>query len=122
MTDSIKSWIEERRAIHSAAPGEAWSNYGTPPFEVYDSTKYADGDMGEMLAETRALKVSHAITDAHNMFPRALDALNKVLELHRKERHEYGGWMCTQCTRNHPVPYPCATVQAIEGAINGERG
>lgn len=81
----IKSWIEERRAIHAAAPGEAWSNYGTPPFEVYDSTKYADGDMGEVLAETRALKVSHAITDAHNMFPRALDALEAVLKVHRAD-------------------------------------
>lgn len=83
MTDTVKSWIEERRAIHAAAPGEAWSNYGTPPFEVYDSTKYADGDMGEVLAETRALKVSHAITDAHNMFPRTLDAIEAVLKVHR---------------------------------------
>lgn len=127
MSDA-KSWIEERRATHAAAtPGKAWSNYGTPPFEVYDSTKYADGDMGEVLAETRALKVSHAITDAHNMFPRALDAIERVLELHKPFEWSFGFETIRSCracaemgAEQDCARWPCATVQAIEGAINHE--
>lgn len=120
MTTDIKAWIDERRAIHAAAPGEAWSNYGTPPFEVYDSTKYADGDMGEVLAETRALKVSHAITDAHNMFPRALTALEAVnAQIGRMEAdaNTYGdGGHDLAC--DALFAYVMTLRQAIEGEIN----
>ena len=58
--------------------------------------------------------------------PRALTALEQVLELHRPEAFEDGysmqsGFMCESCydpDKNEWVEWPCATVQAIEGAIN----
>ena len=63
---------------------------------------------------------SVAVVDAHNMFPRALTALEQVLELHRRavdifEPAEF----CAACsTDKRTVAWPCATVQAIEGETN----
>lgn len=82
--------------------------------------------------------------DSVRMFPRALDALNKVLELHKPVKHRE--WMgpvwrdqtgsdwrektaCEECTRlvnkyvewDHEktyIEYPCPAVQAIAGEIN----
>ncbi|VEW13539.1 Uncharacterised protein [Brevibacterium casei] len=135
MTDTVKSWIEERRAIHSEGTGVLLRN----PYELNREYDLWDED-------------AEAIADAHNMFPRALDALNKVLELHKPifyyehedscmntdedhcaERHvefdlgEYycedlptGEEACDSCydDEGERVAYPCATVRAIEGAIN----
>ena len=58
--------------------------------------------------------------------PRALTALEQVLELHRPEAFEdaysmQSGFMCESCydpDKNEWVKWPCPTVQAIEGAIN----
>ena len=52
--------------------------------------------------------------DSVRMFPRALDALNKVLELHVKGYETAGAHWCSECE----TKWPCSTVQAIEGAIN----
>src|SRR5699024_1149687 len=52
--------------------------------------------------------------DSVRMFPRALDALNKVLELHVKGYETAGAHWCSECE----TKWPCPTVQAIEGAIN----
>lgn len=85
MTDTVKTWIEERRAMVGF---DGWT--------------------------------SDQITKAG--LPRALDALNAVLELHRRavdifEPSEF----CAACsTDQRTVEWPCATVQAIEGAINHE--
>lgn len=84
MTDTAKSWIEERRA-----------------------------DDARLIPAARAQV-------AVKFLPRALDALNAVLELHRRavdifEPLEF----CAACSTNQrTVEWPCATVQAIEWAIN----
>ena len=83
MTDTVKTWIEERRAA-------------------------------------RAPNSTLSVSDAHNNLPRALNALQAVLGLHRRavdifEPSEF----CAACsTDQRTVEWPCATVQAIEGAIN----
>ena len=87
MTDTVKSWIEERRAAMDEAT-EALTPDGCEP---------------DFLG-----------------LPRALNALNKVLELHRRavdifEPSEF----CAACsTDRRTVEWPCATVQAIGGAVN----
>ena len=93
MTDTVKSWIEERREVQRAARGES----------EFDQT-----------------------LDSVRMFPRALTALEQVLELHKPEAFEdaysmQSGFMCESCydpDKNEWVEWPCPTVQAIEGAIN----
>ena len=93
MTDTVKSWIEERREVQRAARGES----------EFDQT-----------------------LDSVRMFPRALTALEQVLELHKPEAFEdaysmQSGFMCESCYdpgKNEWVEWPCPTVQAIEGAIN----
>ena len=91
MTDTVKAWIEERRAAR-----------------VPNSTL--------------------SVSDAHNNLPRALSALDSVLGLHvPKTRYglDYysGQYPCVECNMSdqeglNPTPWPCPTVQAIEGAIN----
>ncbi|MFE1082462.1 hypothetical protein [Brevibacterium sediminis] len=92
MSDTVKSWIEERRAIIHGA--------------------------------REAIRPAEAIDLGLIDLPRALDALNAVLELHHGERDEYGCWTCRFCShiQQTKILHPCATVRAIEGAINGERG
>lgn len=56
--------------------------------------------------------------DTEVAYPRALDALNAVLELHKAVFDIHDPDARAYC---HECGYrPCATVQAIEGAINGD--
>lgn len=85
MTDSIKSWVEERRAIHTAATEGPWE-HGVKPFR---------GDIGHNVSSPERVVMfggfesasptaeadSVAVVDAHNALPRALDALEAVLEV-----------------------------------------
>lgn len=129
----VKSWIDERRAIHGKGTDVLLRN----PYEL--NREY---DMWGEDAE--------AIADAHNTLPAALSAIEAVLELHcsattyqnvsecenededhEDERHtesedgtpicldlpDYAA--CRSCqVDGEPVDWPCATVRAIEGAIN----
>lgn len=152
MTDtvSIREWIEERRGIHAAATqGELTISRG--------GTVMAGGDavlwpLARYKSDPVEVSNIESFVDAHNMFPRALNALQRVLELHcsattyqnvcecenegedhEDERHveaedgtpicidlpDYAA--CLSCqVDGEPVEWPCATVQAIEGAINDE--
>lgn len=58
--------------------------------------------------------------DGLDMFPRALDALNKVLELHGLNLDFDGTPYCKGCSIPYEVTttWPCPTIQAIEGAID----
>lgn len=96
----VQQWIEERRAIHSEGTGVLLRN----PYELNREYDLWDED-------------ANAIADAHNMLPRALDALSKVLELHKP--NEIGE--CPHCghdSQGSAIEWPCPTVQAIEGATN----
>lgn len=106
MSDTVKAWIEERQTIHSDGTGVLLRN----PYELNREYDLWDED-------------AEAIADAHNMFPLALDALNAVLELHRRavdifEPLEF----CAACSTNQrTVEWPCPTVQAVQAAIAGGR-
>lgn len=79
MTDnSIKSWIEERRAIHAKAGAGRWEKrLNGHNYEIWEPGEFDDAPVSSNSAKPD----STAIVDAHNMFPRALDALNAVLEV-----------------------------------------
>lgn len=128
MSDTVKSWIEERRTIHAQAACEPWE------FEPDDEDDWTIVDgVNDYIGHSPDDGVragfeqgdATAIVDAHNMLPRALDALNKVLELHKPIETEPSDTICRGCSNQLPngrfmpaVEYPCPTVQAIEGAIN----
>ena len=88
MTDTVMSWIEERRA--------------------------ALRNDEKLIREDRA-------QDAFHEFPRALNALEQVLAVHKPVYLVSGGerkpGYCKECYSSN-WSWPCATVQAIEGAIN----
>ena len=123
MSDTVKSWIEERRAVHAKGSSGRWDcnerNWDEPygmtlVYDVFHNGETMDRDHVADAAYDNA----EVIVDAHNTFPRALDALNAVLELHVKET---GGTptgdvadVCS-CGMHY---WPCPTVQAIEGAIS----
>ena len=112
MSDTVKSWIEERR--------EAGRGIPVPVTFENDNHGHALLIMDGHYATARDESTT-AIVDAHNMFPRALNALEQVLELHKPKYLVSGGeWIpgyCKECY-SHDWAWPCATVQAIEGAIN----
>ena len=120
MVTDVKSWIEERRAIHAeATPGE-WEEDAVSGLEgcVY----LADGSY-ECVADAMSTDDAGPIVDAHNMFPRALDAIEAVLKVHTpiEVNHAFKGRtnVCEQCSEDRLYAlWPCETVEAIEGAIN----
>lgn len=157
----IKSWIDERKAIHAAATDGPW--YKTPNDRILsESVQWPEGDdydvAGGFGCKGAVVEAIHdfdgnAIVDAHNVtVPTALSIVEAVLELHRAEttyqnvsecenededhedeRHtesedgtpicldlpDYAA--CRSCqVDGEPVEWPCATVQAIEEAINDE--
>ncbi|MGO1755869.1 MAG: hypothetical protein ACTHZ6_16170 [Brevibacterium aurantiacum] len=63
MSDTVKSWIEERRRIHELGNDVLLRN----SYELERET-----DLG--------VRDAKAVEDAHNTFPRALTAIEKVLE------------------------------------------
>lgn len=125
MSDTVKAWIEERRAIHAESTDGPWvAEYSA---ETGDCVIPHDAQSTrEAVAVTRLFHQTadaNAIADAHNMFPRAMGALNAVLELHRRavdifEPLEF----CAACSTNQrTVEWPCPTVQAVQAAIAGGR-
>lgn len=139
MPDAAKSWIKERRDIHSAATDGPWAIWE----DLKDGGFVHVGDEAGVIPEG-AMATSEdgpfnptakcyvrpdatAIVDAHNVtVPTALSMVEAVLELHRPEAFEdaysmQSGFMCESCydpDKNEWIEYPCPTVRAIEGAIN----
>lgn len=121
----VRAWIEERQAIQAAATqGEwKWAGESDEPWPSGENSLLA-GDEIVLFGwgyDASGIEASPedetSIVDAHNMFPRALDALNAVLELH-KTMPDGNCVSCTWFSDGNIVPHPCPTVQAIEGAIN----
>lgn len=150
MSDTVKTWIEERRAIHTAADTGRWYAFDTG---VGSSAIRSDEAVFEDMYMMKPDKT--AVVDAHNMFPRTLDAIEAVLKVHRPgdvftwaedcadpENHhlftdvrtgdmlcedEPIGRFCNGCVPENDTtidvdeyPWPCRTVRPIEEAINGE--
>lgn len=122
MSDTVKAWIEERRAIHREATEDTarvlWDHddpEGESPNENFDSEPKWEQERLKQAAQA-VLESS----DAHNMFPRALDALNAALEV-------LDSWeppdpcrgpditKCVDCLQGQEMR------KAIEGAISDER-
>lgn len=122
--NDVKLWIEERKAIHAkATPGEWW-------WEGESNEDWPQSENSLMAGEEAVVNGwgydasgidvedddATYITDALNMFPRALNALSAALELHVKGYETAGVHWCSECE----TKWPCPTVRSIEGAINGE--
>lgn len=122
MSDTVKSWIEERRAIIHGA------REAIRPAEAID--------LG-LIDLPRALDALNAVLELHKpiFYYEHEDSCMNTDEDHCAERHvefdlgEYycedlptGEKTCDSCCddEGERVAYPCATVRAIEGAINGE--
>lgn len=122
----VQQWIEERRTIHNEATEGPWvAEYSG---ETGDCVIPNDAQSTrEAVAVTRLFHRTadaNAIADAHNMFPRALNALEAVIEL--IEFMETDAENCLNAGYLHASEVLLENAgdlrQAIEGAINGERG
>ena len=123
MSDTVKTWIEERQAIHAKATDGPWRARPGDEIEGPGGDNLMGGDTeyfsGFMLRGENAT----AVADAHNMFPRALDAIEAVLKVHTpiEVNHAFKGRtnVCEQCSEDRLYAlWPCETVEAIEGAFN----
>lgn len=115
MTDTAKTWIDERQTIHAKATPGPWEFDFDGDIQGRRKGMSPDPEMDPIVGVLDRDEDNSAIVDAHNMLPRALDALNKVLELH----HEDDSGECAYCYFGGAnEEWPCATVQAIEEAIN----
>lgn len=101
MTGTVKSWIEERRTIHDAATEGPWKARPGDEIEGPGGDNLMGGDMeyfyGFMLRGENAA----AIVDAHNNLPRALNALKRVLELHKPIFYYEHEDSCTNTDEDH---------------------
>lgn len=127
MTDTVNSWIEERRAIHAAATDGPW--YKTPNDRILSkSVQWPEGDdydvAGGFGRDGAVVEAIHdfdgnAIVDAHTNLPRALDALDAVLKMHHRETvGTLAGDVADGCSCGMHF-WPCPTVHAIKEAITG---
>lgn len=123
MSDNpIKSWIEERRAIHAAATAEMYFQHWGGQNQNGDNAEsiLIDERTGDSLAYGLPDADGESIVDAHNMFPAALSAIEAVLELHTKETGGTpDGSVADVCSCGMSY-YPCPTVRALKGVIDGE--
>lgn len=123
MTD-VQAWLDRGREIESKATDGPWGGTWNGARE------------GNIAGETDVLDATNVsaqdlsfIMDARTRLPQALNALQAVLDLHKKRRPKIHLWQFTPGS-NEPQPvttpdtcdycrgdYPCPTVRAITDAI-----
>lgn len=119
----VKGWIAERKRIHGAATERLYFQHwgGQSQNGDYAESILFDEQTGDSLAYGLPDNEGEAFVDERKTLPVVLTALEKVLELHHGERDDHGYWTCRFCShvQQDKILYPCATVRAVEGAING---
>lgn len=115
MTD-MQAWLDQGRALADQATEGPWYPWDRG---VGWLIALSDSDDGEpRLPEGFRTDLGRGedaafIADARSRLPQAIDALQAVLNLHK--RNIYGS--CTSCVQNR---YPCPTVRAVQNAIGGD--
>lgn len=115
MTD-IQAWLDKGRAL---AEARTYAPFTARPDEYGDnivlksggySLRTGDwGDNDTIQPTPNAKYVDHAI----QAFPQALDAIQGVLDLHKRGRH--GG--CAHAACDSGSAWPCPTVEMIRDAL-----
>lgn len=135
MSTDIQNWIQERETIHRNGWAGEWSwSLGDLDRATLRATGPTNFDLIRDDEYRGPSEVLDEIVDAHNTLPKLLAGVRAVLELHRPDQPEPKDWMgrdrvqyCKHCEANDahtgeplPVPWPCATVQKLQEAINDE--
>lgn len=137
---AAETWIRDRRALVDAATEGPWSaadEHGNLPGAYpawyvsqmvpgFETMSPKDGYVGDV-ADTPCPEDAALIADSRTSLPKALDALEAVLELHHRRewtrmqdfQHFGQTEFPDQCDRCH-VKYPCETVAAITTALGVE--
>lgn len=134
MSDTAKSWIEERRAIHAAATEGPWEvgeviNWGdendVPQVPVLSNNRAITWD--DHGGEVFKPEDGAAIVDAHNHLPALIAMVEAVLGAHQPVEIEPSDTICGGCSNLLPngryMPtseWPCPTVRALEAVIGNE--
>lgn len=118
---SATEWIAQRRELLDAATEGPWgATYG--PRELARVWTDAPDDAEALATITGFTRQADGapdallIADARTSLPRALDALEAVLEPHQLQRVPGGQEWCLHCGGD----WPCPTVTAIESALRAE--
>ena len=115
---SAAEWIAKRRELLADATEGPWiAEYSSLHRDCV--VPHDARSTREAVAQTRLLRAAGdaaLIADARTSLPRALDALEAALALHRKREWIVGLGSCDHCR----VDWPCPPVAAIESALRGE--
>lgn len=123
----LNEWLKERRRIHNEATDGPWEQDEEDGVRGVDLYTNAEDEEFEDRWERRDADIrtwdaddATAIVDAHNMFPRALNALEAVnaqIDRMEADANTYGdGGHDLAC--DALFAYVMTLRQAIEGAIN----
>lgn len=123
---SADEWIAQRRELLDAATQGPWDHYRPHPnYRTYQVSSVAPGghldDEVANCDDVLAAENAALIADARTSLPRALDALEAVLALHRRAGGVAIPVFCLHCQEFNDGTWPCATVRAIESALRADR-
>lgn len=127
MTD-IQAWLDEARTLASQATEGPWEADGreiTQPWQSggswqtivgieVDCMPYCYGGYAKGVSRDED---GEFIADARTRLPKALNALQAVLEVHTPVDEEPSKTICAACTELLTVKWPCPTVRAIQTVI-----
>lgn len=128
MTDPRETLARIRAQADAASPGP-WFDEERNLDKPWDlTTVYYGFHNGETpdrdLVAEAAYDNAEFIAAARTTVPRLVDALEKVLELHKDDGFDWGHGrsFCAECLQGDgmPVPYPCPTVETITAVLEGE--
>ncbi len=130
-----ETWISDRRALLDAATEGPWSaaneNEIIPSADpmwcvsqmrrCFESMTPTEGYVGDVADVGSNGHDAALIADSRTSLPKALDALEAVLELHTPERfHDHPEKEFCRCCQRTAGVYPCRTVTAITTALGVE--
>ena len=120
MSDLITEWIAERRELLAAATEGPWDCYRPHPnYRTYQVSSVAPGgylyDEVANCDDVLATENAALIADARTSLPRALDALEAMLELAKGHRA-----FVTKRGRDDCICTICDMCRAIETALRAE--
>ena len=114
---SAAEWIAKRRDLLADATEGPWvAEYSSLHRDCV--VPHDARSTREAVAQTRLLRAAgdaQFIADARTSLPRALDALEAVLMVHKRRENRHGDY----CTADGEL-WPCHTAHAIETALRGE--
>ena len=114
----IQDWLDHGHALEddlSADITKQWEHHWDGYRLILRTTGIMPAEIGEIYDVPDMPRRADWIVDARTRLPKALAALQDVLDMH----NDSGDGLCNECSDGFLVNHPCPTVRAIQDAIGG---